>query len=116
MGVKVLRNDLPAIIRRLPVAIDEEVDSSAEDLAATLKAILWVDTGLIRRVTTDYPPGKNHAEVWIGYYRGRGFYSGFQEFGTVRQAARPIVAPTAHQFEPAYAANMSRAVRKACTV
>lgn len=115
-GLRVIRNDFPKIIARLPDAIDDEVDEAAHDLSSVLKGILWVDTGLLRRVTTDHPPGTNHAEVWIGYYRGHGFYSGFQEFGTRKQAARPIVVPTAHAFEPVYAANMARAVRKACTV
>lgn len=115
-GWRVNYNHLPKIIVRLPKAIDEEVDEAAIDLAVTLKGILWVDTTLLRRVTTDHPPGNNHAEVHVGYYRGHGFYSGFQEFGTIRQVARPIVVPTAHQFEPVYASNMGRAVKKACDV
>lgn len=109
-------NHLPKIIGRLPKAIDEEVDDAGEDLAAMLKGILWIDTGLLRRVTTNHPPGTNHTEVQIGYYRGHGFYSGFQEFGTRRQVARPIVVPSAHAFEPVYASNMGRAVRRACDV
>lgn len=115
-GWRVDFNHLPKIIERLPRAIDSEVDDAGEDLAATLKGILWIDTGMIRRVTTNHPPGENHTEVQIGYYRGHGFYSGFQEFGTRRQVARPIVVPSAHAFEPVYASNMGRAVKKACEV
>lgn len=115
-GWTVHSNKLPIIIGRLPRAIDDEVDEAGEDLAAVLKGILWVDTGMIRRVTTNHPPGANHTEVQIGFYRGHGFYSGFQEFGTRRQLARPIVVPTAHIFEPTYASNMGRAVRRACAV
>lgn len=114
--VHVKYNHLPIIIARLPKAIEQEVDDSAEDLASALSTILWVDTGMIRRVTTDKPQGEMHAEVWIGYNRGHGFYSRFQEWGTIKQAARPIVGPTAHTYEPIYASQMSRAVRKACQV
>lgn len=117
MGRVTLRyNKLPIIIERLPKAIENEVDEAADDLAAVLKTILWVDTGMIRRVTTDKPQGEMHAEVWIGYNRGHGFYSRFQEWGTVKQGARPIVGPTAHSYEPVYANQMARAVRKACQV
>lgn len=115
-GVRVKRNDFPKIIAKLPRAIDEEVDEAAIDLASVLKTILWVDTGKLRRVTTDHPPGRFHSEVQVGYYLGHGFYSGFQEFGTRKQAARPIVGPTAFEFEPIYAGNMSRAVKNACAV
>lgn len=114
MGWKVKRNDLGRIVDRLPDAIDREVDKSAEDLSIALKNTLWERTGKLRRVTTDHPPGTNHSEVHVGYYLGHGFYSGFQEFGTVKQAARPMVVPMAHQFEPIYAAFMSEAVKKAC--
>jgi HK97 gp10 family phage protein len=117
MGRVVLKyNHLPRIIKRLPGAIDDEVNEAAEDMAAVLKTILWVDTGMIRRVTTDREQGEFHAEVWIGYNRGHGFYSRFQEWGTEKQAARPIVGPTAHSYEPVYASLMSRAIRKACDV
>lgn len=114
--VHLKRNDFPKIIARLPQAIEDEVDAAAEDLSVVLSGILWVDTGMIRRVTTDKPQGELHAEVWIGYNRGHGFYSRFQEWGTEKQAARPIVGPTTHSYEPVYANQMARAVRKACQV
>ena len=115
-GVRIKKNLFPKIIAALPDAIDDEVDEAAADLASVLKSILWVNTGKLRRVTTDHPPGRNHAEVHVGYYLGHGFYSGFQEFGTVKQAPRPIVTPTAHEFEPVYAANRTKAVKNACKV
>ena len=115
-GLRVVRNDFGTIIDRLPKAIDQEVDDSAKDLAESLKLTLWIDTGLLRQVTTDHDDGTNHAEVWVGYYLGKGFYSGFQEFGTRKQAARPIVTPAAHAFEPIYAQNMSKAVEEACDI
>lgn len=114
MGVRVKYNNLPAVIKALPKAIDVTVDDAAQDISGVLKRILWKDTGKIRRVTTHRDRGQFHAEVWIGYYLGHGFYSGFQEFGTYKQAARPIVGPTAHQYEMVYAKNMGDAVKKAC--
>jgi HK97 gp10 family phage protein len=114
VGIKVKFNHFGAIGRELPRRIDQEVDDAAEGLARILKGNLWVDTGLVRRVTTDHPPGTNHAEVWIGYNRGRGFYSRFQEWGTVKQAARPIVGPTTEVFRQRYVEEISQAIREAC--
>jgi HK97 gp10 family phage protein len=115
-GIRVIRNDFPKVIAALPKAIDEEVDDSGDDLSDTLSATIWRDTGLLSRVTTNHEEGTNHCEISVGYYLGQGFYSGFQEFGTRKQAARPIVRPTAHAFEPVYARNMSKAVEDACDV
>jgi HK97 gp10 family phage protein len=112
--VVVKYNHLPAVAAALPKAIDRQVDETANDLSTELKGTLWIDTGLVRNVTVDRPEGSLHAEVWIGYNRGRGFYSRFQEWGTSRQAARPIVGPTAHRFERIYAKDMAQSVRKAC--
>lgn len=115
MGRVVVRyNHLPAVIAALGEGIDDAVDETANDMASDLKVTLWVDTGLIRRVTVDKPAGVLHAEVWIGYNRGHGFYSRFQEWGTVKQAARPIVGPTAHRYEAIYAKKMANAIRQAC--
>lgn len=115
MGVRVKYNHFGAIARALPRELDGAVKGTAEDMVHELKGTLWEDTGKIRRVTTDHDAGPLHAEVWVGYYLGHGFYSGFQEFGTVKQAARPIVTPTAHRYERVLAANAARAVRRATT-
>lgn len=109
---RVKRNSLPKIKRALPLAIDAEVDNSAEILADNMQPGMWRHTGLLQRITKSHPPGQNHAEVQVGYYLGQGFYSGFQEFGTVKQPARPHVAPMAHMFEPIYAKYMIDAVKK----
>lgn len=114
MGVRVKYNYLGAIARAMPAKIDDAVDAEARDMATEFKSTLWVDTGMVRDVTVARPSGQFHAEVWIGYNRGRGFYSRFQEWGTVKQAARPIVGPTAHQHEPLYRKRMTEAVREAC--
>lgn len=114
MGVRVRYNHLGAVARAMPVEIDRAVDDTAQAIVRELKLTLWVDTGMIRRVTVDRGQGQNHAEVWIGYNRGRGFYSRFQEWGTVKQRARPIVGPTAHRYEAHYRRRMVEAVVKAC--
>jgi HK97 gp10 family phage protein len=114
MGVHVKYNYFGAIAKAMHRNIDDAVDAEAVDLAREFKVTLWEDTGMIKRVTVAREEGLFHAEVWIGYNRGRGFYSRFQEWGTYRQRARPIVGPTVHQHEPKYSRRMRTAVREAC--
>jgi hypothetical protein len=115
VGVRVRYNHFGAIARALPRELDKAVKGTADDMAQELKGTLWEDTGKLRRVTTAWDAGPLHAEVHIGYYLSHGFYSGFQEFGTVKQAARPIVTPTAHRYERVLAENGVRAIRRAVT-
>ena len=112
--VTVRFNHLPDIVRDLPDAVDKAVDDEAKNLADDLSSRVWRDTGAVSQATYERTAGANHAEVWCGINRGKGFYSRFQEWGTVNQAARPIVGPTAHEHEPQYAKLMGDAVRKAC--
>lgn len=114
MGVHVKYNHFGAIAYAMPREIDDAVVAEAEDIAKELKTTLWIDTGLVRRVTVARDLGRYHAEIWIGYNRGKGFYSRFQEWGTRFQHARPIVGPTVHRHEPLYKRRMTAAVRKAC--
>lgn len=112
-GWHVRYNHFGAIARAMPRRIDDCVNEAATDITNTLKTTLWVDTGMIRRVTTEKLEGLNHAEVWVGYNRGHGFYSRFQEWGTHKQAARPIVGPTAHAYEPIFTIKMTQAIKRA---
>jgi HK97 gp10 family phage protein len=114
VGWHVRYNHLGAVAAAMPKAIGGQVDDTARKMVAEFKTTLWVDTGMIRRVTSVHGQSHNHAEVWIGYNRGHGFYSRFQEWGTIKQNARPIVGPTAHRYEPLYAKAMADSVRKAC--
>lgn len=114
MGWVIKRNDLPEIARALPQELDKGVDEAADRLANLMSAVVWKRTGMISRVTTSRSRGKMKAEVAVGWYLGKGFYSGFQEFGTSRQAARPIVVPTAQGFVPDYVTIMRTAVERAC--
>jgi HK97 gp10 family phage protein len=114
VGWTVRYNHFGAIGKAMPRHIEDGVDGCASEMSIQFKGTLWEDTGMIRRVTTDKPEGKLHAEVWIGYSHGRGFYSRFQEWGTIYQRARPIVGPTAHRFEPQFALEMAQEIREAC--
>ncbi len=107
-------NYLGAVARALPRELDDGVVEVADAMTRELKSTLWVHSGMIRRVTTERNQGPLHAEIAIGWYLGHGFYSGFQEFGTRRQAARPIVTPTAHLYEIQYKLEMAERVRAAC--
>lgn len=115
MGVTVRYNHLPAVIDELKIGIDKGPKDVADAMTLQLKSTLWVRTGLLRQVTTDRTDGgPGHYEVVVGYNRGHGFYSRFQEWGTVKQRARPIVGPTAHAYEPRFAQEMEQIVREAC--
>lgn len=114
--VRVVRNDLPKIIQRLPRAVDDAVDNEARDMARELAREVWYRYGYIQQATVARTRGANHAEVWCGFNHDTGFYSRFQEWGTIYQAARPLVGPMAHKHEPIFARRMSDAIREACEV
>jgi HK97 gp10 family phage protein len=114
MGWTVKFNHLGAVAEALPQRINKEVQDVADAMALELKSTLWVDTGMIRRVTTSKDDNVMHAQVDIGYNRGHGFYSRFNEWGTIKQAARPIVGPTAERFRPRYEQEMAQSVSEAC--
>lgn len=115
MPIRVRFNHLPAVIAAMPRELDDGVDEAADGLALILKSTLWVDTGMIRRVTAVKDESRPmHAAIDVGFYLGKGFYSGFQEFGTHKQAPRPIVLPTAEVFRGRYLEEMGQKVRDAC--
>lgn len=113
MGRVVLRsNRLGEIARRLPGAIEQAVQDSAQNLRDTLEPQLWERTGVIRS-TADATGGNGmHATVGVGHESGRGFYAGFQEWGTSKQAPRPVVGPAGHAHEPVFARDVGDAVKR----
>jgi HK97 gp10 family phage protein len=114
MGWQVKRNDFARVATRLRPELEQGIDAVAEEMMNILRPIVWFDTGVLRGTIKEQAPGKLTARVWVGVNTGRGFYAAYQEFGTSRQAPRPIVGPTAHLFEPRYAQRMTAAVRTAC--
>lgn len=114
--VRVVRNDLPKVIRKLDENVDKAVDDQARALSKDLSAIVWYRYGYIEDATVPRVRGVNHAEVWVGFNKSTGFYSRFQEWGTIHQAPRPIVGPETFRHENIYARRMTRAVKSACAL
>lgn len=114
MGWRVRRNDLSKVIRDLPKAIEGAVDDIANDLVDVLEQRGWKRTGTAVRTIEKRTIGPMAREVTFGWYLGRGFYTGFQEFGTVHQGARPVVRPAALEAEPVFTRYMEQAIEKAC--
>lgn len=111
--VRVVRNDLPRVIRGLPLAADEGVDQTAVAISDTIRATAWRDTNVaISTVVSKTEGVLGHAEVGVGQVGGRGFYVKFLEFGTTKMPAQPRVQPAAHAAEPLLAVNVTTAIRR----
>ena len=123
-GWRVVRNDFPTVISGMRREIPDGVDRTGTELAEHLRPILWIDTGVLKSTTEVYREGGARVSVGVGLNparsghgaRAHGFYAAYQEFGTSRQPARPIVGLTAMLFELRYAQIMADAVREACSV
>jgi HK97 gp10 family phage protein len=121
---RVVRNDFPRVIAGMRRELPLGVEATGTEMVEHLIPILWVDTGILRSTAEVYKEGGLRVSVGVGLNparsghgaRAHGFYAAYQEFGTSRQRARPIVGPTAMLFETRYAQRMAEAVRKACTV
>lgn len=98
--IRVKYNRLPAIAAALNGALGNGMDESVDVLDQRLNERVWRDRGLLAETIQDRDPSRLHALISIGLNKGRGFYSRFLEWGTSKLAARPVVGPTAHQFEP----------------
>lgn len=112
--VVVRYNHLPAVIRAFPRELSDGVDEFANHLEVELKARVWRRTGVVAETIQDRDPSALHATISVGLHEARGFYSRFNEWGTVKQAARPVVGPVAHESEPVFVDIMTKHVRKAC--
>jgi HK97 gp10 family phage protein len=111
--VTLVYSKLPDVARAIPREEENGIDTSAQELIDLLKGAVWKRHGYISASIKDHSLDPLLADIWIGNIGEIGFYSGFQEFGTIKQAARPIVAPTAHMFEPRFIVIMAEALRKA---
>jgi len=110
--VRVKRNRLGAIAAALPGAIGQGVQDSARNLRTDLEPKLWRRTGELVTTAVVVQTGPMSAVVGVGEEGGHGFYAGFQEWGTSKQAARPVVGPAGHQHEPVFVRDVAEAVRK----
>lgn len=116
MGWRIKRNDFPKVIRQLPHEMDKELGDFADGLSVALSDRVWRDTGVIRRGVDVYERDFLYARIGVGWYLKNGFYSGFNELGTVKQVARPVVVPLAHESEPVFSSYIEKAIKRACRV
>lgn len=114
--IRVKRNDLPKVIERIKPALKDGMDEAATVLGNTLDGRVWRDTGMIASTITDRDPSALHVTISVGLHKAHGFYSRFHEWGTVKMAARPVVGPTAHEFEPIFPEIVGKHIKKACGV
>lgn len=114
--VRVKSNHLPRIVREFDGAITAGVRRTSSEMQDDLKAVVWERSGMIERTIQDLSENPNHATIAIGLNRDKGFYSRFQEWGTINQAARPRVTPVAHQYEVKFPQIMAAEIRKVVRV
>lgn len=113
MPVRLVYSKLPEIAKAIPEKEEKAIDDFARELMDALRAGIWRRHGYISASVKDHSLDPLMADIHIGEIGGIGFYSGFQEFGTIKQAPRPVVGPTAHLFEPRLVAIVSDALREA---
>lgn len=113
MPVRIKYNHLPAVIRAIPKKERQAIARTAYDIINALKGAVWHRWGYIAASVKDHSQDPFHADIWIGEIGHTGFYSGFQEFGTVKQAPRPVVGPVAHMHEPVLVKHTTEALREA---
>jgi len=113
MPVRIVYSKLPAIAKAIPEKEEKAIDDFANELMDALRAGIWRRHGYISASVKDHSLDPFLADIHIGEIGGIGFYSGFQELGTVKQAPRPVVGPTVHMFEPRLEVIVAEALRKA---
>lgn len=111
--VTLVYSKLPDVARAIPKEEADGLEAFATELIEALKSEVWKRHGYISASVTNHSLDPLFADIWIGNIGGLGFYSGFQEFGTKKQAPRPVVAPTAHLMEPRFVQIMSEHLRQA---
>lgn len=109
--VRIVSNKLPQIESRLESVVQKGVENAGEELVTELKGTVWHRWGYVERATRTYPLAGGIA-VGVGEEHGHGFYAIYNEFGTSKQGARPVVTPAAHAFETRYGEIVAEEVRK----
>jgi HK97 gp10 family phage protein len=109
----VKRNDFGKVVEALHHELKSLVDDMGDDMVDLYKGTVWKRTGVLASTIESRDLGPYKVEVTVGWYLGRGFYSGFPEFGTIHQDARPVVRPGAMAAEPVYAQFAREALKRA---
>jgi HK97 gp10 family phage protein len=112
-SVQIRYSNLPAIARAIPREEEAAIDDFATELMDYIKSSVWKLRGFVAASVKDHSLDPLHADIWVGEVGAIGFYSGFNEFGTVKQAPRPVVGPAAHAMEPRLIAIVTDHIRKA---
>jgi hypothetical protein len=113
VAVKLVMNNLPAVADAIDKAKKKALREHANDLVAAYRASLWIRFGYIRRSARITPKGPFKLNVDVGKLHSLGFYAGFLEFGTIKAAARPMVAPLALYSRPFFVEKMANELKKA---
>ena len=106
-GARILKNKFPELYKKLHEACDDQIKEAADNVAKTIKPNLW-DKRIPVRVRRS---GPLQYEVAVGSRRF--FFSGFAEFGTVDQPAKPVVTPAAEQEREAFTRGFIQAFQRA---
>jgi HK97 gp10 family phage protein len=115
MGRVVVRyNHFGAIARALPRALGSGMDEFVERFDNELKSRVWRRYGIVAETIQDRDPAALHATISVGLNKARGFYSRFNEWGTIYQSARPVVGPVSLENEPVFVDVMTKHIRRAC--
>jgi hypothetical protein len=113
MPVKIVFSNLPAIARAIPEKEEEAVDNFSEELMTAIRTRIWRRYGYTSASVKDHSLDPLSADIHIGERGALGFYSRFQEEGTVNQPPRPVVRPVAHLFEPRFAVIVAAKLKEA---
>jgi HK97 gp10 family phage protein len=96
---------LPAEVRR---RLSLVVRKTAKDVEARAKTRAPVDTGALKNSIQARPRDELTSEVVVGQEYGL-----YQEFGTVKMAARPFLRPAVEEVAPAFEAAVTQAIEEA---
>jgi|SRR5690242_4201827 HK97 gp10 family phage protein len=115
-GIRVISNKVPKVREAMEKELDDSLRNAGDDLVDYYRATVWKRLGFIADSVDWHDTGDWKIQVTVGWVGGEGFYSGFQEFGTVHQGARPVVRPGAFTFEPIFARYVEDALKRASRV
>ena len=111
--VTIHSNRLGTVSRAVRDEVEKGVDDAAEAIMSDLRSAVWKRKRYVERSVKDHSTDAMRAEIWIGVRGAIGFYSGFQEFGTVKQAPRPVVGPIAAENAGSFEGHVRDAIRRA---